>query len=106
MKISSDGVIQPNVAAQAQKAARLADAAQQFEASMLQELLKPLQDNKAGWGGDDAGDDQPLDTLRGFGTESVAKAIAKGGGFGIARHIIEQVTQENWHNSVKSKFGN
>lgn len=73
--------------------AKLRDAAQQFEAMMLGEMLKPLQ-----FGGAPAADEEggggANDTIRSFGTEAVAKAVASHGGFGIARQIIRQVTAE------------
>ena len=98
MKIMSDLSGLPNTVIQ--KTSQLADTAQQFEASMLQELLKPVQDNNGDWGGDTAGDSS-LDTLRGFGTEAVAKSISERGGFGIAKQIISQITAE--HERVSGK---
>jgi flagellar protein FlgJ len=85
----------------AQSRAKLADAAQQFEAMMLQELLKPMRTGQTSWGGEEKNDDSGEDTMSSFGTEAVAKAISKGGGFGIARQIIRQVTMEHEKNSKK-----
>jgi Rod binding domain-containing protein len=79
----------------------LTDAAQQFEAMMLQELLKPMRTGQGSWGGEEKSDDSGEDTMSSFGTEAVAKAISKGGGFGIARQIIQQVTMEHEKNSKK-----
>ena len=81
--------------------AKLTDAAQQFEAMMLQEMLKPMRSGQASWGGEEKSDDSGEDTMSSFGTEAVAKAISKGGGFGIARQIIRQVTMEDEKNSRK-----
>jgi Rod binding domain-containing protein len=77
----------------------LADAAQQFEAMLLQEMLKPMRtDNTDGaWSSDEKSSDSGEDTINGFGVEAVATAIAKSGGLGIARQVIQQVTAE--HNS-------
>ncbi|SFS18706.1 flagellar protein FlgJ [Granulicella pectinivorans] len=73
--------------------ARLTDAAQQFEAVFLQELLKPLQES-----GDSSEEKSPgTDTMSSYGTEAVAKAIAKGGGLGIARQIVAKVEIERQH---------
>jgi flagellar protein FlgJ len=74
---------------------KLVDAAQQFEATMLQELLKPMQHGQSSWGDEDKSEDSASDTISGFGTEAIAKAISKDGGFGIARRVVEQVTQEH-----------
>ena len=39
-------------------------------------------------------DDKAGGTIESFGTEALTKAIASGGGFGIARQILRQVTAE------------
>lgn len=85
----------PVTSADQQKQAKLADAAEQFEAMMMQELLKPLQAGQDGWGGDAQNDDAGADTMSSLGTEAVAKAIAKSGGLGIAKQVIRQVTRES-----------
>jgi flagellar protein FlgJ len=101
MKISSDVTSQPMAAAEGQKQAKLVDAAQQFEATMLQELLKPLQHRQSCWGGEENGDDTASDTIRSFGTEAIARAISKGGGFGIAKQIVSKVTLEQRNSEKK-----
>ena len=76
---------------------RLADAAQQFEGMLLQEMLKPMRtDNTDGaWSDDEKSSDSGEDSINSFGVEAVATAIAKGGGLGIARQVIQQVTAEH-----------
>jgi Rod binding domain-containing protein len=105
MKIVSDISVQPEAALEAQKQAKLVDAAQQFEATMLQELLKPMQHGQDSWGGDEKSDDTTFDTMSSFGTETMAKAISKGGGFGIARKIVSQITSEHQAKSEKKTSG-
>jgi peptidoglycan hydrolase FlgJ len=83
--------------ADAQRQAKLADAAHQFEGLFLQELLKPMQ-SKGGLDRsdsykDDSGDS--ADTLQSYGTEAIANAISVHGGFGIARRVSEQVNGEH-----------
>ncbi len=74
--------------------AKLKDGAQQFEAMMLGEMLKPLHFGGVGEAdGDD--DDKAGGTVESFGSEALTRAIAQGGGFGIARQIIRQVTAEH-----------
>ena len=74
---------------------KLEDAAQQFEAIFLQELLKPFSSGSGdGLAGDETEKVAGSDTLSSFGTEAVAKSIAKGGGFGIARQLVEKVSLE------------
>jgi flagellar protein FlgJ len=102
MKISSDVTSQPTAAVEGQRQAKLVDAAQQFEATMLQELLKPMQHGQDSWGGELKSDDSASDTISSFGSEAVAKAISKGGGFGIAKQIISKVTLEHQSNSEKN----
>ena len=101
MKISSDVTSQSATAIEGQKQAKLVDAAQQFEAAMLQELLKPMQHGQSSWGGEEKSDDTASDTISSFGTEAIAKAISKGGGFGIAKQVVSKVTLEHQKNSQK-----
>lgn len=100
MKIGSDLSSQSTAAMEGQKRAKLIDAAQQFEATMLQELLKPMH-GQSSWGSDETTDDTASDTISSFGTEAIAKAISKGGGFGIAKHVISQITLEHQRNLEK-----
>jgi flagellar protein FlgJ len=101
MKIGLDIVSPQTAGIDAQKQAKLDDAAQQFEATMLQEMLKPLQHGQDSWGGEVKSDDSATDTISSFGTESVAKAISKAGGFGLAKQIVAKVTAEHQRNSEK-----
>jgi flagellar protein FlgJ len=94
MRISGEGSVQVGVGLDPNKQAKLVDAAQGFEATMLQELLKPMQHGQKGWGGDPDGDDDGADTLSTYGTETMAKAISEAGGFGIAKQIVSKVTAE------------
>ncbi len=75
-------------------AAKLKDAAREFESMMLGELLKPLQFGGAPGSDEEEGGGAGA-TIQGFGTEALTKAIASGGGFGIARQILRQVTAEH-----------
>lgn len=95
MRVSSDISNPADPGIGSQKTAKLVDAAQQFEAMMLQELLKPIQGAAGEWGGDQESDgDSGSDTMTSFGTEAFARAIAKGGGFGIARAVVSEVSSE------------
>lgn len=78
--------------AQSREQSRLVDAAQQFEAMLLQEMLKPLHSSENKWDAPDA--DKSADTLSSYGTEAMAKAIAKSGGLGIAKRVIHEVGLE------------
>jgi peptidoglycan hydrolase FlgJ len=74
---------------------RLVDAAQQFEGLMAQELLKPMTSTENKWDIGEEEGDKSMETMSSYGTEAVAKAIAKGGGLGIAKKVVEQVTAEH-----------
>ena len=82
---------------------RLVDAAQQFEALMLQELLKPMNSTENKWDAGEQEGDKSMDTMTSYGTEVMAKAIAKGGGLGIAKKVVEQVTAEHDSRMKKRK---
>jgi flagellar protein FlgJ len=106
MRITSGISNQIDAELDAQKQAKLVDAAQQFEAMMLQEMLKPMRRGQDSWGGDDKGDgDSASDTISSFGTEAFARAISKGGGFGIAKQVVSQIKLEHQKNSGKKTPG-
>lgn len=80
---------------------KLVSAAHEFEASLMQEFLKPLQEDplfaRDGGGGSDSlgnleggsGDNVgSAGALLGMGSEALAKAISDRGGFGIATRIL------------------
>jgi len=75
---------------------KLVDAAQQFEGMLLQEMLKPMREHGFGQEDSDDKDDGSGfgDTLTSFGTEQMATAISKGGGFGVAKKVVAQVEAE------------
>jgi peptidoglycan hydrolase FlgJ len=74
---------------------RLESAAHEFEASLMQEFLKPLQHDALFSSGDSAdssetdGDSGSTNALMSFGTQALAKAISEHGGFGIATKILD-----------------
>jgi flagellar protein FlgJ len=80
-------------ASERQRMAKLTDGAQQFEAMMIEQMMKSLKFGTApGDGGDD---DSEGNALQVYGTEALARSIAGAGGFGIAKQIIRQVTAED-----------
>ncbi len=105
MKISPDIAARADAAAQPPTNPKLVNAAHQFESMLLQEMLKPMRAGQDNLDGDDKDRDSSLDTLSSFGTEAVATAISKGGGLGIARQVIRQVTLEHQRSSEKSGVG-
>ena len=85
------------------KKAKLADAARQFEASMLTEMLKPLQFGGSADAGGQESEGGASDTIRGLGTDALGKALALHGGLGVARQIIKDVTAE--HQIIDTRRG-
>jgi|SRR5215475_1586284 len=93
MNISSDFSDNNLTASSAQPPSKLKNAAQEFEAMLLQEMLKPLRSKEDSWSGDEKAD-SASDTINGFGCEAVARAISARGGLGIAKQVIRQVAAE------------
>lgn len=101
MMISNTAPAQTTATSDSTNRSKLADAAQHFEGMLLQEMLKPLRtgNNDEACSCDDQTSDSGEDTINSFGVEAVATAIAKGGGLGIARQVMQQVTAE--HNRLQ-----
>lgn len=78
----------------AQPDKKLVAGAREFEAMMLEQMLKGL--SFGGAPGEDPADSEAgaIGTIRSFGTAAVAKAVTAGGGFGLARQIVRQVAAE------------
>jgi flagellar protein FlgJ len=75
---------------------KLTDAAQQFEAMFLQQMMKPFSadkedDSDSGDKDDDVGG---AGTYQSMGVESMAKAISAAGGLGIARSVVASVERQ------------
>jgi flagellar protein FlgJ len=80
---------------------KLVAAAHQFEASLMAELLKPLNSGETLGGDDDSGAtggalseltssaDGSGGALMSFGSEALAKALSEKGGLGIARRVLD-----------------
>lgn len=76
---------------------RLAPAAHEFEASLMQELLKPMEHDplfSSGGGGGLMSGDAGVGTWSSLGAQSLAKAISDAGGLGIATKMISEVEAE------------
>lgn len=74
---------------------KLVDAAQQFEAVFLGEMLKSAHFGESDEGSDGDASKDGSGTMQSMGTEALAKAIASAGGFGIAHKIVAEVEQEH-----------
>jgi Rod binding domain-containing protein len=83
---------------------RLMGAAQEFEAQMMKELLTPLTERNAltGEEPESGGDAGAAGTLGAFASEALGQAISRRGGFGIANHIMFELSRSG-HPSAKGK---
>ncbi len=79
-------------ASQAAPQPRLVHAAHEFEAQMMQELLKPMTAGNGldGEEGDSATGSQGA--LGEFASEALGKALSERGGFGIANGIVRELS--------------
>lgn len=73
---------------------KLVNAAHEFEASMMKELLAPLnsEHDLLGSDGDDEGSSSALTSFAG---EALGKAISEHGGLGIATSILHQLASRS-----------
>ncbi len=74
---------------------RLVRAAQEFEAQMMKELLKPMtgQDPLTGEASGDEGYAGSAGALGEFASEALGQAISRHGGFGIAARIVHELSR-------------
>src|SRR5579884_1967944 len=73
------------------KPSKLHDAAQQFEALMIGEMMKSVRDSsEEGWmgSGGDSGSDSAMDMAE----SQFAKGLSMGGGLGLAKVIEQRMT--------------
>jgi len=70
----------------------VAEAAKQFEALLIGQLLKEARGDEGGWLG--SGDDTGCATAAGFAEEQFAQALAASGGLGLSARIAESLTKE------------
>ena len=74
---------------------RLVQAAQEFEAQMMKELLKPMagQDALTGEETETGGDSGASGALGEFASQALGQAISRNGGFGIANRILQELSR-------------
>jgi Rod binding domain-containing protein len=79
---------------------KLVNAAHEFEAQMMKELMKPLTKGAAPGDADEEDDDSgdslgSAGALGEFASEAMARALSEQGGFGIADRIIAQLSKRS-----------
>jgi Rod binding domain-containing protein len=78
---------------------RLVHAAHEFEAQMMQEILKPMTSGN-GLDGEDGSASGSGSSLAGFASEAFGRALSERGGFGIADGIVRELSHSG--NSPKT----
>jgi Rod binding domain-containing protein len=66
--------------------ARIADAARQFEALLIGQVLKSMRDSGGGWMG--TGDDESSSSAMDYAQEIFAQSLSAQGGLGMASLIV------------------
>ena len=64
---------------------RVKDAARQFEAVLIGQLLKGMRESEGGWMG--TGDDQSMSSAMEYAQEMFAQSLSAGGGLGLAQVV-------------------
>jgi flagellar protein FlgJ len=67
--------------------AKIKDAAKQFEALLIGQMMKSMKDAEGGWLG--TGDDESASSAMEYGQEVFAQAMANNGGFGLAAMVAK-----------------
>lgn len=75
------------------KSSKIHDAAQQFEALLVGEMLKSARESGS-WGLTDEESDPGQDTFSGMAESQFANALAKSGGLGLSRMVEQGVSQQ------------
>ena len=87
---------------------RLVKAAHEFEAQMMQELMKPLNRGASltGADGDEDSDSGSGGALGEFASEALGRALSEQGGFGMATSIVKQLSHVGNQNGTVQVTGN
>jgi flagellar protein FlgJ len=64
---------------------KIKDAAKQFEALLIAQMMKSMRDSEGGWLG--TGDDDSAQSAMEYGQEVFAQAMSNGGGLGLANMV-------------------
>lgn len=86
------------------KKSKLHEAAQQFEALMIGEMMKSVRESSnSGWLGS-SGDDPSTDSAVEMAESHFAKALAMGGGLGLAKMVEQTVGQQQSNQKTSQKI--
>jgi len=65
---------------------KVKDAARQFEALLIGQMLKSMKDSQGGWFG--AGEDEASSSAMEYAQEMFAQSLSSNGGLGLARMVV------------------
>jgi Rod binding domain-containing protein len=85
---------------------RLVHAAHEFEAQMMQELLKPMTSGNELDGEDGDAASGSSGALGAFASEALGRALSEQGGFGIANSIVRQLSLASNKQAATQVTGN
>jgi peptidoglycan hydrolase FlgJ len=71
--------------------AKVNDAARQFEALLIGQMMKSMHDSNGGWLG--AGDDESASSAMEYGQEMFAQSLSSSGGLGLASLVANGLQQ-------------
>ena len=75
--------------------AKLKSAAEQFEALMISEMLKTAREAGSGSGWMGTGDDETGQTSLDMAEQQVASVMAKAGGFGMQKFVVNNLSRKS-----------
>lgn len=81
------GASQPDSAEKAKNEQRTMDAARQFEALLISQMLRTIRESGGGWLG--TGEDAASESATGMAEEQFAQALTAQGGLGLARITVQ-----------------
>ena len=73
--------------------AKIQDAARQFEALLIGQMMKSMHDSEGGWLG--TGDDESASSAMEYGQEMFAQSMAASGGLGLAKLVSSGLQKPN-----------
>ena len=77
--------LSPTAARSKDDPARVKDAARQFEALLIGQMLKGMRESEGGWMG--TGEDESMSSGMEYAQEMFAQSLAAGGGLGLAKVV-------------------
>ena len=83
--ISTASTVRPSPARPKDDQARVQDAARQFEALLIGQMLKGMRESEGGWMG--TGDDKSMSSAMEYAQEMFAQSMSAGGGLGLAKVV-------------------